>query len=135
MKTKRIFATSGIIILLSFILYAFTLRQSVKSESSDIKVVQGFPEEIMKILTNSCYDCHTSNSQNKAASFLMDFKKWDEYKDSKKAQLLIKIDQEVSEKGMPPKKYLEDNPCRALSDEQIKLVSKWAKEEAAKLNK
>ena len=135
MKTKRIFATSGIVVLVAFLLYAFTVKQTVSPESSDIKFMQGFPEEVMKILTNSCYDCHTSGSQNKAASFILDFKKWDEYKDTKKAQLLIKIDEEVSGKNMPPKKYLEENPCRTLSDEQIKLISKWTKEESAKLDK
>ncbi len=133
MKTIKILATSGLIIL-AFLLFVFTERQPLNSEPSDIKVVQGFPEEVMKILTNSCYDCHSSGSQSKPASFVLDFMKWDEYNNAKKSPLLIEIDETVSEKSMPPKKYLEDNPCRTLSDEQIKLISKWTKEESAKLN-
>jgi hypothetical protein len=135
MKTKIIFATSGLVFLLSFLLYAFTGIQPAKSGSSNIKGVGGFPEEITKILVNSCYDCHSSDSQSKAASFILDFKKWDEYKDTKKAQLLIKINEVVSEKSMPPKKYLEANSGKVLTDDQIKLLSTWAKEESTKLDK
>ncbi len=86
----------------------------------------------MKIVTNSCYDCDTSHSQNKMASFALDFLKWNEYKDTKKAQLLNKIDGEVSEMNMPPKKFLELNPEKALTKDQIKLLSQWAKEESQK---
>lgn len=135
MKTRRIFVVSGIIFLLSFLLYAFSGIQPVKSGFSNIKDVGGFPEEIMKILTNSCYDCHSSDSQSKAASFILDFKKWDEYKDTKKAQLLVKIGEEVSERNMPPKKFLDRNTEKALTDGQVKLLSSWAKEESAKLDK
>jgi hypothetical protein len=135
MKTKKIFVISGIIFLLSFLLYAFTWIQPVKSGSSNVKGIDGFPEEISKILTNSCYDCHSDHSQSRAASFILDFTKWDEYKDSKKAQLLRKIDEEVSEKNMPPKKYLEANAVKVLTDDQIKLLSTWAKEESINLDK
>jgi Haem-binding domain len=135
MKTKRIYTRSGIIILLGFMLYAFNLKQPVKSVSSEVKLMQGFPEEVAKILTNSCYDCHSTDSQSKSAAFILDFKKWDEYKVTRKAQLLEKIDEVLSEKNMPPKKYLESNKDKALTDDQVKLLTKWAKEESAKLDK
>jgi hypothetical protein len=132
MKINKIIIGAGITILISVFLYAFNLKQIQPSGSSGIDSIPGFPEEIMKIVTNSCYDCHTSDSQNKMASFALDFLKWNKYKETKKAQLLNKIDGEVSEMNMPPKKFLELNPGKALTKDQIKLLSQWAKEESQK---
>jgi molybdopterin-biosynthesis enzyme MoeA-like protein len=132
MKTKKIIIGAGLIILISVFLYAFNLKQIQPSGSSGIDSIPGFPEEIMKIVTNSCYDCHTSNSQNKMASFALDFLKWNEYKTSKKANLLNNMDEKVTEKSMPPQKYLDKFPDKVLTEDQIKLLSQWAKEESQK---
>jgi len=135
MKTNKIFIATSLIFLSSVLLYLIAQRFTGASGSSIINPKGEFPEEIVTILKNSCYDCHTSGTQNIMANFALDFKKWDQYKDEKKSQLLIKIDEEVSEKNMPPKKYLEGNPGKVLTDKQVELVTKWAKEEATSLSK
>jgi mono/diheme cytochrome c family protein len=135
MRTRKIFFPAGIIFISTAMLLLFAQRYQRASGFPTVNHGQGFPEEILTIFTNSCFDCHTAGSQNKMANFALDFKGWDDYKDAKKAQLLIKIDKEVSEKNMPPKKYLERNPGKALTDEQVELISKWAKEESNNLSK
>jgi hypothetical protein len=135
MRTKKVFSLTGIFFLSFILIFAFNSRHKGVSGFTGIKNAPDFPKEIGDILTNSCYDCHATNSQNKMASLMLDFQKWNEYKDVKKANLLSKIDELVSEKSMPPKKYLESNPCKALNDDQIKMVSKWAKDESASLSK
>jgi len=133
MKIKKIIPGTILIILTSVLLYSFQFKLIQTSDSKDIIPTPGFPEEIMKIVTNSCYDCHTSNSQNKMASIAMDFLKWNEYKTSKKVNLLNKIYEEVSGRNMPPSKYLDKFPDKVLTEDQIKLLSEWAKEESQKL--
>jgi hypothetical protein len=67
------------------------------------------------------------------AKNVLDFYKWNEYKTAKKVNLLNNIDEVITEKSMPPKKYLDKNPEKILTEEQIKLFSKWAEEESNKL--
>jgi hypothetical protein len=94
-----------------------------------------FPKKVSGILTNSCYDCHVTGAQAEKAVDALDFKKWEEYKLTKKISLLTKIC-EVSEKGeMPPGKYVKKNPGKALSESDIKTICNWTKKESEKLIK
>ena len=94
-----------------------------------------FPKKVTGILTNSCYDCHTTGSKAEKALEALDFKKWEEYKLTKKISLLTKIC-EVAEKGeMPPGKHLKQNPEKALSASDIKTICNWTKKESEKLIK
>jgi len=43
------------------------------------------------------------------------------------------MDEAINDKSMPPKKYLDKNPEKILTEEQIEVFSKWAKEESDKL--
>jgi mono/diheme cytochrome c family protein len=93
----------------------------------------GFPEDIMKIFDRSCFDCHISESSNSKAKLKLNFSKWENLSSKKKVSKLDDICEDVREKDMPPKKYLEKYPDNALSDEEISLVCKWVDEEAEKL--
>ena len=93
----------------------------------------GFPEDVEKVLTSSCFDCHYSDASNKRAKLALNFDKWEEYKTTKKISKLNDICELVGEGKMPPGKYLENNPERALTDTQKKLICDWAEKESAKL--
>ena len=95
--------------------------------------VTGFPEEVTVLFERSCYDCHTDEASNLKAKSRLNFSKWDDYKLSKKVGKLSDIADEVKGKKMPPKKYIEDYPDRALSDEEITVITAWANAEADRL--
>jgi len=133
MKVIQFFFRISLVLLLASLLCSFQYMRIHSRGSLDIKPIPGFPEEIMKIVINSCYDCHSTESESQMAKIILDFYKWDEYKTSKKVQLLNKMDEAINDKIMPPKKYLDKNPEKVLTDEQIELFSKWAKEESDKL--
>jgi len=115
------FVTAGIFIL---------FLQSFMPEASK---ENGFPDEISTILKTSCYDCHSTGSKSSDALKKVDFLVWDEYQVTKKISLLGDISKVLEDEKMPPKKYLEHNPDSQLSEEQIKLLSDWTKEESEKL--
>jgi len=92
----------------------------------------GWPEEVMGLLENSCFDCHTSDAGNIKAKGALNFSKWEGYKITKKINKLNGIPKEIKEKKMPPKKYISNKPDAALSDEEIELITKWANAEADK---
>jgi hypothetical protein len=94
-----------------------------------------FPKKVSEILTNSCYECHTTGSKVEKAWSAMDFNKWEGYKLTKKISLLTKIC-EIAEKGeMPPEKYLKLNPDKALTESEVKTICNWTKKESEKLIK
>jgi hypothetical protein len=86
-----------------------------------------------QILKTSCYDCHSDLSKNFKAKTVLNFDKWDTYNTGKKISRLADICDHIEKEKMPPKKYLESNPGKALSDEAKKAVCTWTDEETEKL--
>jgi len=93
----------------------------------------GFPEDVEKVLKASCFDCHSNNASSKKGKLALNFDKWGDYKTSKKVSKLNDICELVEENKMPPGKYLEKKPDRALTDAQKELICSWADKESAKL--
>ena len=133
MKFVRYIYGVSLIILTICLLYGFQDAGIQSGELLDVKPAPGFPEEIMKIVINSCYDCHSGETQSQIAKTVLNFDNWNDYKTSKKVHLLGKMDEAINEKSMPPQKYLKQNPEKILTQDQIDLFSKWAKEESDKL--
>ena len=92
-----------------------------------------WPEEVVAALNKACYDCHTSESGNVKAKGKLNFSKWEEYKLTKKVGKLDGIKETVESGDMPPKKYLGKYPDKALTEEEVKLVTEWADAEMDKL--
>ena len=93
----------------------------------------GWPDDVMALLEQSCFDCHTSESGNLKAKQKLNFSKWQDYKLSKQVGKLSDISDEVKEGKMPPEKYINKNPDKAFSQEDIELIVKWANAESEKL--
>jgi hypothetical protein len=99
----------------------------------DIQKGSEIPEDVLTILSTHCYTCHTTGARSEDALKKVDFKKWNEYSDVKKVGILNDI-KEVAEKGkMPPEKYLNKYPEKALSAEDRERIVEWAGEAAVKL--
>jgi len=125
---------NGIRIVLTVLLVHTTMMMG-NAGPSPSEPQENFPKKVSGILTNSCYDCHTTGAKAQKALDALDFKKWEEYKLTKKISLLTKIC-EVAEKGdMPPGKYLKQHPEKALSESDIKTICNWTKKESEKLIK
>ena len=102
---------------------------------TDIQKGNKMPEDIAKILSHSCYNCHTTGAKAEDAVKTLDFEIWDEYKATKKVGLLNEIKEVVEEGNMPPEKFLTKYPDKAPSEEDRNKIVEWTKEETAKLMK
>lgn len=91
------------------------------------------PDEVSKVLTSSCYGCHSSDAKNKDAREALNFEEWENYRPTKKIGLLGDICKLVKENKMPPERFLTNNPDKKLTEEQGKLICDWTEKEAAKL--
>lgn len=98
----------------------------------DLKTID-CPDNVMRILQQSCYDCHTDASGNVMAKGKLNFSKWEGYEAAKKVSKLEKICEEVTENKMPKKKYLKKHPESALSDKDITAICEWTEAETKKL--
>ena len=100
---------------------------------NDNRTEVSFPEDVDAILESACYDCHTTGAKSKDALKAVNFDEWDTYRLSKKVGLLGEICTVIEKGKMPPKKYLEHQPDKALTAEQKELVCNWTKKESEKL--
>ena len=94
-----------------------------------------FPKKVSEILTHSCYHCHTTGATAEKALSALDFKKWEDYKLTKKISLLTKICEVAEDGDMPPGKYLKQHPEKDLSESDVKTICNWTEKESEKLIK
>ena len=124
----------GIRIVLT-ILLIHTMMMRGNTSPSPSEPQADFPKKVSGILTSSCYNCHTTGAKAEKAVETLDFKKWEEYKLTKKISLLTKICEIAGKGEMPPEKYLKQHPEKALSGSDIKTICNWTKKESEKLIK
>lgn len=119
--------------VIAFLLFIAAQQPANQPQPVTEDIELGWPDEVMAILERSCFDCHTDELGSLKPKSKLNFSKWEDYKLTKKIGKLDDIIKEVEEGKMPPKKYLDDYPDRALSNDEIKLIKEWASKEADKL--
>lgn len=142
MKQKIILCLIAIFIFIQFKRIDKT-NPSVDTTINFINVVDNIPNDIKKILINSCYDCHSYETKypwytniapiswwiehhiNEGRDEL-NFSVWDKYSYKRKDHKLEEIVEMVEEKEMPLKSYLPMHPEAKLTDSQRKILIDWA---------
>lgn len=93
------------------------------------------PEHIKATIDKSCFGCHNSDSKNEDGKEALDFKKFNQLSLIKKVSAYKKMGDVIEENEMPPKKFLDRYPDKALSEEEKKALMAWSKKEAEALVK
>ena len=116
-----------------FLYNAENIETPLRIESANAAVEM--PSNIKAILENSCTGCHNSESKNTKGKKKLDFDNFNngKYTVGKQIAKLNGIVKILSKSQMPPKNFLKKFPDRALSVDDNKALSKWAKDKAAKL--
>lgn len=132
---KKIFAlviTIGLFIGIAAVLSA--QRQNENSANPPESVPKpDFPENILKIVERSCFDCHSDNSGNFAAKGKLNYSSWNEYSTARKISRLDAICNMITKGKMPKKSFVKKHPEKALTLEEKEIICKWASEETNKL--
>jgi hypothetical protein len=95
----------------------------------------GMPENVKAAIDKSCFGCHNTASQNVKAKEKLDFSTLNTLSKALQIAKYRGINETIQKGMMPPKKFLENNPDKKLTAEEIKLVTKWADKEVKKLMK
>lgn len=152
---KRTLQVIAIIIFVAFIAIQF-----VRPDFTNPQITQGqtledstqVPENVAKILTRSCADCHSNQTNypwysyiQPSASFLaghitegrkeLNFSVFNTYPVNKKRRKLEELCEQIQWKAMPLPSYLWIHGDAKLSDDEIKIVCDWTKIEREKLEK
>jgi len=100
------------------------------------------PNEIKSILRNSCYDCHSNQTEWPLYSRIapvswfiindvdsgrehLNFSDWGKYADALKEKKLKEIWEQINEDRMPPKAYTFLHPGSEIELNEKNTVKKW----------
>jgi len=142
-KTAKyiLIAFLALVILIQFIPVA--IPENTDDLSNDLIQTQNIPAEVADILSQSCYDCHSSNtvypwySHVAPVSWLvirdvnngreeLNFSEWKSLSKRKQLKTLNNIAEEVESKEMPMPIYTIIHSDAILDEGAINLVVNWA---------
>lgn len=102
---------------------AFYLINFSLSAQDTLKVI--IPDSVKTIITTSCTPCHTSDGGLLSRSKL-NFTVWMSYSSDKQKEKAAKMNTELSEGKMPPKKARESHPELIPTPEQAAIIKRWS---------
>lgn len=100
-------------------------ESSEEGGDESAEAVFDYPQDVMAIIDNKCMGCHNPDSKSdKAKEDLI----WEDLPTMDKRDLEHTLGeiQEVLEEGkMPPEKMLKKHPEKALTEEEVKVLTQW----------
>ncbi len=150
---KKYLKIAGILLLITFIGIQFMPTEynlSDKISENDISIVLNVPDEVQNILTTSCYDCHSNNTNypwyNKIqpVSYFMEghikegkeelnFNEFGSYSNRRKKSKFKSIISQIDDEEMPMFSYTIIHRDAILSEEDKETIKKWVTSELEKL--
>ena len=114
--------------------------------TSDFTQVYKMPVEVKAMFQNSCYDCHSNNTNYvwydyvqpvrtlvekhiKNAKEDLNFNEWGTYSNRKQERLLNSSKEQIETKQMPLSSFTMMHQNAKLNDEQIKVLTNCLKEQ------
>jgi len=131
------------VFIMLIIIQFFSLNISAKLTTNPTQEIEA-PEEIMSILKRSCYDCHSSEVKEpwyyniapiswvvqvhvKNGRKVVNFSEWNSYTKEKQFKVVDKLPKSIIIR-MPMPSYLWLHQEAKISDNERKLLKRWAKE-------
>ncbi|CAA0166297.1 heme-binding domain-containing protein [Tenacibaculum maritimum] len=154
----KISPKGGLLIVLVFAGMQFFKPNKNEGESSSLTYFiteTKANKEVVEVLKSACFDCHSSITKYpwyynitpvnywmahhiEEGKEHLNFSEWQSYSLKKKAHKMEEIYEEMEEREMPLKSYTWTHTDARLTENQIKTIVDWAKEQEsiyeAKLN-
>lgn len=134
------------LLVVLFIINSIPVNMSNPPISSDIKT----PNNLKKILRESCYDCHSNETiwywyteyapiswliahdVNEGREYL-NFSTWDKYTRSEQKELLSESIETIQEGEMPMKIYELMHPDAKINKDEMNTLTTWVNKEYGKI--
>lgn len=143
---RKMLKTMVFLLLLVFLLIqlyrpALNINQGQAGTTGFIQFYKA-PVTIGNILSNSCYDCHSNNTNYRWYQYIqpvqlftenhinsgkkvLNFNEWNRYSGRKQNRLLQSIKNQIESKEMPISSYTALHRSAKLNDAQIKTLVSW----------
>ncbi len=118
---------------LLFVALLFSAPVLTATEKTPSKLFSDMPENVKAVVDKSCFGCHNTEGRNEEAKEKLNFSTLDELSTVKKLATLKHIGETVEKKEMPPQKFLERFPDKALTENEVKVLTEWVKNSTASL--
>ncbi|MBN2481482.1 MAG: heme-binding domain-containing protein [Bacteroidales bacterium] len=142
MKAVKIISAVLIIILIILQFFPKRLPENLPLGPSDLISGESVPGEVVEILRNSCFDCHSNQVHYPWYSYVvptawlvgkdvregrgeLNFSEWGDYSLRNLIGRLDAIKEEVSSGAMPLPAYIFMHPKAKLDEEQVSIIVKW----------
>jgi hypothetical protein len=102
----------------------FLLSYSIKAQNNT-KPVASFPDDVNKIISGSCFGCH-SEKGGKLSKSKLNFSDWANYSPEKQKDKVKKMYTMMEKKKMPPKSAREKHPEIIPTPEQVAVIKSWS---------
>lgn len=109
---------------LTFVFGLLLLNQPVSGQENS-KSASALPDEVNKIVTVSCFPCHSSQGGLMSKAKL-NLTEWENYSPEKQKEKAEKMYSELNKGAMPPKKAREAKPETIPTTDQIEIIKKWS---------
>ena len=128
------------LVVVLFIINSIPVNMSNPPITSDIKT----PDNVKKILRESCYDCHSNETTwywyteyapiswliahdvNEGREYL-NFSTWDKYSTKEKKELMHESIETIQEGEMPMKIYELMHPNSKINKDELNTLTSWIK--------
>jgi mono/diheme cytochrome c family protein len=124
MKKMTLFSGKTLAATLSITLLSILSINAVTTGEQSPKPI---PDDVLKIVNNSCGKCHNQGGSGAALANL-NLTKWDNYnavKQAKKAEAICRV---ITTEKMPPKSFIKKNPQAVISAEDRATICAWSKQ-------
>ncbi|MEJ5050994.1 heme-binding domain-containing protein [Chryseobacterium culicis] len=115
--------------------------------AKDFTRLYKMPSEVKTLFQNSCYDCHSNNTNYvwydyvqpartlvedhiKNAKDDLNFSEWETYSNRKQERLLNSIKEQILNRQMPLSSYTLMHRNAKMSDDEIKIITEWLNEQS-----
>lgn len=92
-----------------------------------------FTVDVMSIIDNKCYGCHSPNSRNEKAKEKLIWKDLQSLDPIDAVGIMEEMLEVLEEGSMPPEKMLERNPDKKLTDGEVATLKAWVESVQTKL--
>ena len=151
---KKFLKIAAVVLVIAFIFIQFFRPDFTNPPLNQAETLEGstqIPDNVQAILTTSCKDCHSNETKypwyskvQPSAWLLADhieegrrhlnLSLFNTYEERRKKRKISEICEQVESREMPLPSYLYVHRDAELSDEQIKILCDWTKQEGEKLN-
>jgi cytochrome c553 len=107
-------------------LTAFVSQPPVMLDSNPEGTEFVIAEDVNAILDNKCFGCHNVESKNEKGKKKLMIDQLSELSKAKLVAALGNISETVENGDMPPQKFLDNYPDKALTEEEAQAIKEWA---------